>query len=55
MRYEDVRNPDLPCGYWLTVRDVAGLGGPIVDEHGTPWKSVREAFWIQASPAENAR
>lgn len=46
MPYEDIRNPDLPWGYWLTVRDVPGLDGPIVDEHGAAWKSIREAFWI---------
>ena len=45
MRYEDVRNPALPWGYWLSS-DGAPVGRPLVDEQGGRWDSVREAFWV---------
>lgn len=45
MRYEDIRNPSLPWGYWLHA-DAGAYGGPLVDEHGRRWETVREAFWI---------
>lgn len=45
MRYEDIRNPALPWGYWLHA-DGAGYGAALVDEQGRRWNTVREAFWI---------
>lgn len=45
-RYGDQRHPDLPWGYWLTsTGDIPGEP-PLVDEDGTEWDSVREAFWV---------
>lgn len=44
MRYEDIRNPALPWGYWLHA-DGAPSGCVLVDEQGHRWKTVREAFW----------
>jgi hypothetical protein len=43
--YEDVRNPNLPWGYWL--RDVRSTGSsyPLEDEQGRGWESVRDCFW----------
>lgn len=45
MRYEDIRNPALPWGYWFHA-DAAISGRPLVDEQGRRWNTVREAFWI---------
>lgn len=45
MRYEDVRNPELPWGYWLHA-DGVGNSQPLVDEQGRRWDTVREAFWV---------
>ena len=45
MKYEDLRNPALPWGYWLHA-DGAAHGGSLVDEHGRRWNTVREAFWV---------
>lgn len=45
MRYEEIRNPALPWGYWLHA-DGAPQGPSLLDEEGRRWKSVREAFWI---------
>ncbi|WP_404373681.1 hypothetical protein AB5I39_08500 [Sphingomonas sp. MMS24-J45] len=45
MRYEDVRNPALPWGYWLHAEG-APCGGLLADEQGCRWDTAREAFWI---------
>ena len=45
MKYEDIRNPALPWGYWLHS-DGAPYGPPLVDEQGRRWRTVREAFWM---------
>lgn len=45
MRYEDIRNPALPWGYWLHT-DGSPHGATLLDEDGRRWTSVREAFWI---------
>lgn len=45
MRYEDVRNPALPWGYWLHA-DGSPFGDPLVDEQGRRWSTVRDAFWV---------
>ncbi|WP_187335338.1 hypothetical protein [Novosphingopyxis iocasae] len=42
--YEDVRNPNLPWGYWL-MHDNQG-DERIVDEAGERWRSVRDHFWL---------
>ena len=43
--YGDGRHPDLPWGYWLTSSGKVHGEPPLVDEDGTQWGSVREAFW----------
>lgn len=45
MRYEDIRNPALPWGYWLHA-DGAPAGRTLVDEEGRRWDTVRQAFWV---------
>ncbi|KQN26012.1 hypothetical protein ASE86_07530 [Sphingomonas sp. Leaf33] len=45
MRYEEIRNPALPWGFWLHT-DGVGSGRPLVDEEGRRWNTVREAFWV---------
>lgn len=45
MRYEDIRNPALPWGYWLHA-DGAPVGRSLVDEQGRRWDTVRDAFWV---------
>ena len=44
-RHEDVRNPELPWGYWLLA--VGGTSGwpPLEDETGWRWGSPRAALW----------
>jgi len=43
LEYSDIRNPQLPWGYWLHQDG----GHPLlVDDEGRRWSSVREAFWV---------
>lgn len=41
--YEQLRNPQLPWGYWLVA--MPGQHG-LVDEDGRSWNSVREYLWV---------
>lgn len=45
-RYGADRHPDLPWGYWLTSTGPVPGEPPLVDEDGTEWGSVREAFCV---------
>jgi hypothetical protein len=45
VKYEDIRNPALPWGYWLHAAG-APYGPPLVDEQGRRWDTVRDAFWV---------
>ena len=44
-RYGDHRHPDLPWGYWLVSGANVPGQAPLIDEDGTEWDSVRDAFW----------
>ena len=44
-RYEDLRDPLLPWGYWFTLVGSADRGQPLQDESGKRWGSLREALW----------
>lgn len=43
-RYGGGRHKDLPWGYWLVSSRPSGQP-PLIDEDGTQWPSVRDAFW----------
>lgn len=43
-RYGGGRHGDLPWGYWLVSSGTSGQP-PLIDEDGTEWASVRDAFW----------
>lgn len=43
-RYGGGRHGDLPWGYWLVSSGTSGQP-PLIDEDGTEWPSVRDAFW----------
>ena len=45
MSYETERDADKPWGYWLRGVSAGAVLSTLVDEDGTCWASVREAFW----------